>query len=251
MNKGPLHWTSKLYSKKRVLSALADIINTQRAVDILIKWTLQRAQKYSVREYRISHPARYVCHVCDVCFGSRHELNTHALECQVMEDISKVNEQSEMLALDDIFNKDEGRKLQAKRLMYSTELGSLEWRVDATILDPLRPHIADTIDVINKNRSTALTIHSNDPKSVFTKVKPIHNAAMVTQARVRVDMPEKDYFEDVLFQIQQDIQDSVDIVICPQASTQADVHFIWKGYALNSIQIIGNIVSSCTRTLSR
>ena len=67
--------------------------------------------------------------------------------------------------------------------------------------------------------------------------------SLISQYKIReVNCSKKeDYFEDILYALQDNSNLQTDIVICPQVSTRAEVKFIWNGYALNSIQIIGII----------
>ena len=238
MKRYHLHWTRRLHTRSKIIKALQSIIQLQKSKDVIVAYTLSKAAKYARREFRIAHPASFACSLCEDTFTTLEDMTAHKQAC--LADASEKDELAPELRsqLDVFYGSELGRQVQAKRLMFSTELGSFEWRVDATRLTKYRPHIAEEVHLNIKNRDVKLVVHDADPKGIYQKVRSSSTSGLENQFRTRFNTSK--YFEDVLFEVAAQCGEAVDVVVSPQSSSHAEVKFVWRGFAESCIQIIGD-----------
>lgn len=237
MKRFPLHWTRRLYTKPKVLRVFNTMVRSHRTKEVIIAYTLSKAQGHARREFRIAHPAHFECSICEKAFPEEAALVLHRNNCTGS--ASGKNDISADLRaqLDNLFGSEKGRQLQAKRLMFSTDLGSFEWRVDATRLAKYRPHLAEDVDINIKGRVSHLVVHNTDPKGIYQNTLSSSTSALEQQFRARYTKSK--YFEDILFDLAQHRDNAMDVVISTHASSHAEVKFLWRGFAERSIQIVG------------
>ena len=250
MKRYPLHWTRKLYTRAKVIKALQSILHSHTTKAVIITYTLSKAERHARREFRIAHPARFACSLCEAALPSQEALTLHTKEsCPTSPGTSQTSSGTspgtlspELRAKLDVFYGSElGRRLQAKRLMFSTELGSFEWRVDATRLSNYRPRIAEEVHLNIKHRDVRLVMHDTDPQGIYKRQRSSTTYALEQQFRSR--FTKSPYFEDTLFELAAQCGNAVDVVVSPQSSAHAEVKFVWRGFAEKSIQIIGIYLS--------
>lgn len=118
----------------------------QNAAKILLIEEAVHTVKLEAREeYRKAHPCKFVCDVCQAAFADAAVLRSHTKDQVLHRDLArqKVLCEEKFACVESIFKGHQGRHLRANRLIHSSELGSLQTRIDVAVEDPFRPNIAD------------------------------------------------------------------------------------------------------------
>jgi len=112
---------------------------------ILIEHAVYNVKLEAQTEYRKAHPTSLICELCQSAFSDAQELRTHTRDQALHRTLTrqKVDMDDRFAPVEVIFQGNQGRHLRANRLIHSTELGSLQARIDAAVEDPFRPNIAD------------------------------------------------------------------------------------------------------------
>ncbi len=131
----------------------------------------------------------------------------------------------------------EGRMVLANRLLYSTELASLETRVNAAQPDPYRPMLFDPKQKRMDQLLKGMFVQGYDPK-MGVRAAPKRKGLMM-QHLAPGRRPEQALLPDVVSSLSSCREDRIDIVSAPTTSAHAQVVFTWKGFAANKIEIVG------------
>jgi hypothetical protein len=120
-------------------------------------------------EYRIAHPPRFLCEKmhCGASFATQDEFFAHKEDVLTHEE--KDREREEML---DRFHTVElflagphGRMVMANRLLFSTELASLQVRIRAVERTPFRPRTLDPDNKREAQQLRGMLVQGYDPKA--------------------------------------------------------------------------------------
>jgi len=144
------------------------------AAIVIADHAVHRATEEARDEYRVVRPCGIVCDLCQRAFVLESELAEHRQGAnEFHSDWRDRNEHdtARFRVVEAIFVGNQGRKLQANRLIFSKELNSLQSRIDNAGEEPLRPNMADKGGKRYDQQLSGSFVTGFDPKC---GVRPTH-----------------------------------------------------------------------------
>lgn len=148
------------------------------AAIVIADHAVHRATEEAREEYRVVRPCSIVCDLCQRAFVLESELKEHrASAASTSSDGGdgdafhsdwrdrKEYDTGRFRSVEAIFVGNQGRKLQANRLIFSKELNSLQSRIDNAGEEPLRPNMADKGGRRYDQQLSGAFVTGFDPKS--------------------------------------------------------------------------------------
>jgi hypothetical protein len=206
----------------------------------IMDYAVYRAEIDACKEYRIAHPALYVCEVCTRSFATPKEFHLHNRDIEYHRQyLKEVEERDKMFShVESIFTGTQGKKILSNRLLFNTELIPMDERVKAADLKPFRPQKGDPGGKRQKQMLKGLFVQGSDPKAGLRPVP--RQFGMIRQFRAPGRKENQPQLSDVLVEMLYCRDETIDIVTCGDISTHADVRFQWNGFASKSIEILGD-----------
>ena len=140
------------------------------AAIVIADHAVHRATEEAREEYRVVRPCGIVCDLCQRAFIHETELLEHraagsgdAYHLDWRD--RKEHDTARFRVVEAIFVGNQGRKLQANRLIFSKELNSLQSRIDNAGEEPLRPNMADKGGRRYDQQLSGAFVTGFDPKS--------------------------------------------------------------------------------------
>eukprot|EP01031_Cornospumella_fuschlensis_P032662 gene32662-39488_t len=233
-------------------------VRNEEARSILIEQALYQSEQQAIKEYRISHPPRYICIQCSNIFNDHRSMMIHSRDkaFHIANLKEQVAREERFGCVDRVFTGDQGRQLRAHRLIFNSELGSQQSRIDAARPEPFRPHLMDK-GKRAEQLLRGMLVTGFDPKQgirpVFRKdglirqhLAPLRRAAN-SDAFMQASLPE---LQDVINDLIRCQDDFIDIVSCRDHPNHdvlsshngenklAYVRFEWHGLAMSSVSIL-------------
>jgi len=142
-------------------------LQENQAKIIIQDQTVHQFELEAREEYRRVHPCALICLECEEAFLDAQELKKHtndtALHVKLLQ--AKMAIQERFQVVQTVFQGNQGRHLRANRLIFSTDLCSLQSRIDVAQLDPYRPRIADVGARRYKQQVAGGMVQGHDPKA--------------------------------------------------------------------------------------
>ena len=235
------YYTNKLTGG--VFDGFAQLVMEVEARNLCMDHAVWTATKDARIEFRIAHPPRFLCDNphCGESFPTQEAFFAHQSDTKTHEekDREAVELHERFRTVELFLASPNGRMVVANRLLFSTELASLQVRIRSVENTPFRPR---TLDPDNKREGQLLKgmlVQGFDPKQgVRAGYK---RRGMRTQHLCPGRTAEQPVLQDVISKLMYVRDDTaIDIVSAPSTSAHAEVVFTWKGFAKKTLEIIGS-----------
>lgn len=230
----------KSAAKGGVFNGFKRLILEVEARNLLIDVAVSKAKHGARVEYRIAHPADFYCDICHDSFASNKELQLHSRDTDYHDSwlVKSEEDRVKYSHVDAIFNGEEGRHLNANRLMFSSELIPMEERVKAVTSAPFRPNTLDPGGKkLAKMLGGAFISGGNDAKSgIRTQFKKLglwrqHHSASSRSNQLQLT--------NMLSELNNTRDEKVDVITAKATSTHTSVKLYYNGDANLKIFIVG------------
>jgi len=200
-----------------------------------------KATNESRMEYRKAHPPRWICPQphCGEAFSTSALLEAHVKDTLGHEALDKAKEEENhrFKPIEAVLAGPHGRNILANRLLFSKELGSLESRISAAKETPFRPRLTDPGGKRKNQLLAGMLVQGSDAKA---GVRPgFRQFKMSNQHRAAGRKDDQPLLQDVIAALLHCRDETIDIISAPTTSGQAEVLFVWKGFAVNSVALVG------------
>ena len=268
------------YKKFHIPKKLKASLLTAEARITLIKCAVKRAERGAKEEYRNAHRPAFLCDHCDDCFICEGDLLAHQqhgreLHKSLFHEI--VDEAVLFQYVDTMFKSEHGRRVNANRLIFCSELSSMEGRVKAALSEPFRPYVAELISSANSLSKSFPSRKDDEPgrrhmqvlngmmvqgfdassgvRAVARKfglhrqhLAPVYQTSNNNKSVESIIMTKATGSDSRLGDILKDlqrwreiVQEPLDTVFVPDGSLSALVCFEWSGFAKGKSFIIGEV----------